>query len=119
VGGGLVGVFVGGYAGGFASGLVATAFYGGNAFQNALVGGLSSAIIATAVYGAGKGVVWTAQQASRGIDAGLENLAISVNKRAESVGTTPLPFEDPRSGDWYGNKPSLRYTEEVPGGIGI
>jgi hypothetical protein len=108
----------GGFADGAVAGSVGTSIYGGNFFENVLVGALSGAIISGGVYGTAKGIQYAATAATHGIDSALEALGVSVNKRAETAAANnkPLPFEDPRAGDWFGQDVKLRYTESLPGG---
>jgi hypothetical protein len=63
-----------------------------------------------------KGVQYGATAASRGVDRALEALEVSANKKAESLATKPLPWEDPRAGDWLGKNPQPRVFEDIPGG---
>ncbi|GEM_PF-5291272 len=106
--GGFGGVVAGSFAGGFTSGLVASGFYGGKAFRNALAAGIGSAVIATGVYGAAKGIGYLASNNGNQSQAALTtqeslNPASSRNPVAEDPNFRP---------DFYGKR--VEYLEATP-----
>ncbi len=88
--------------------MVASGFYGGNAFRNALAGGISSAILAGGLYGAAKGVGYLAS--NRQTPQAQSALTTQESLNPTTSRNPPVISEDPGfRPDFYGKR--VEYLE--------